>query len=383
MTDSRVHRLPRILVALVQWLGCLSALSHPARAVELVPVPAGHEADLRFFEADGGQLDGMAAFRRMADADLTVWAAGNQFFAMTRVMDAFRAQHPGVTVGLMTLPPGMILKAIQAHGWSFGDARLAQHPDVFATVSVAQLRDTGEISSYIVYMHNALELMVAKGNPRHVVDLHDLTRADLRVMLPNPLTEGIMSFYAKPILQRLGLWNALSPGADCADCNGAANVHFTTVHHREIPPGIAAGQADVGLVWRTETLAAAAGGAPIEGIPLPPGQNPPTRWDMSPERSGIRHTRPPRRRTSPFWARGPARTPMRPTAFCLPPGTSAHRGRCPQGEAAVPFGCGAIGDENDRIPPWRRPLGHGFWRRAGRTRAVADEPAAAGPARGT
>jgi ABC-type molybdate transport system substrate-binding protein len=244
-----------------------------ARAAELVAVPAGHEADLRFFEADSQQLDGMAAFKRMPDAGLTVWVAGNQFFAMTRVIHDFQALHPGLTVGLITLPPGMILKAIQAHGWSFGDATLRRQPDVFATVSVEQLRDTGKISSYIVYMHNALELMVAKGNPKHVGDLHDLTRADLRVMLPNPLTEGIMSFYAKPILQRQGLWTALSPGADCADCDGAAHVHFTSVHHREIPAGIASGRVDVGLVWRTETLAAIAGGAPVQGIPLPPEQN--------------------------------------------------------------------------------------------------------------
>jgi ABC-type molybdate transport system substrate-binding protein len=265
--------LSLLLLATVCGLGGFTALLPAAHAGELVPVPTGHDADLRFFEADGRQLDGPAAFARMASADLTVWVAGNQFIAMTRVIGDFQAQHPGLGVGLITLPPGMILKAIQAHGWSLGDARLMLHPDIFATVSVAQLRDTAEVSSYIVYMHNALELMVAKGNPKHVRDLNDLTWPDLRVMLPNPLTEGIMTFYAKPILQRQGLWAKLSPGADCADCDAASHVHFTTVHHREIPAGIESGKADVGLVWRTEALAAIAGGAAVEGIPLPPGQN--------------------------------------------------------------------------------------------------------------
>jgi ABC-type molybdate transport system substrate-binding protein len=268
-------RLPRIIgaLALLSWVLPLAACSNAVAAADLVAVPDGHEADVRFFEADGRQLDGMAAFRRMANADLSVWAAGNQFFAMTKVIGAFQALHPGASVGLMTLPPGMILAAIKAHGWTFGDARLSMHPDVFATVSLAQLRDTGEVTSYIVYLHNALELMVAKGNPKHVVDLHDLTRTDLRVMLPNPLAEGIMAFYGKPILQRLGLWTVLSPGADCKDCDTAGHVHFATVHHREIPTAIAAGQADVGLVWRTEVLAAIAAGAPVEGVPLPPEQN--------------------------------------------------------------------------------------------------------------
>jgi len=265
--------LPQVLGVLALACAGIVGVLPPTRADELVPVPAGHEADLRFFAADGEQPDGMAAFRRMAEADLTLWVAGNQFFAMPRVIGSFQALHPSISVGLMTLPPGIILQAIQAHGWSFGDAHLALRPDVFATVSIAQLRDTGEIGSYIVYMHNVLELLVAKGNPKHVADLHDLPRPDLRVMLPNPLNEGIMTFYAKPILQRLGLWTALSPGADCADCDATPYVHFTTVHHREIPAAIAGGRADVGLVWRTETLAAIAGGAPVQGIALPSEQN--------------------------------------------------------------------------------------------------------------
>lgn len=268
-----MRTFPAALAAVA--LACAGVATNPpaARAGELVAVPAGHEVDLRFFAADGSKFDGMAAFTRMAGADLTLWVAGNQFFAMPRVIGDFQAQHRGVSVGLITLPPGMILEAIKAHGWRFGDARLAMQPDVYATVSVAQLRDTGEIASYVVYMHNALELMVAKGNPTHVVDLRDLARPDLRVMLPNPLDEGIMAFYAKPILQRLGLWSTLSPGADCAGCDATAHVHFTAVHHREIPAAIAAGRADVGLVWRTETRAAIAAGAPIDGVPLPPEQN--------------------------------------------------------------------------------------------------------------
>lgn len=259
-------RLLLAALALVLWCGA-------ARAAELVPVPAGHEADLRFFAADRRPLDGMPAFRAMAGADLSLWVAGNQFFAMPRVIGDFQKLHPQVSVGLITLPPGLILQAIQAHGWRFGDARLAMQPDIYATVSTAQLRATGEITSYIVYMHNALELMVAKGNPKHVGDLRDLTRPDLHVMLPNPLDEGIMTFYGKPILQKLGLWTRLSPGADCAGCDATPHVHFSNVHHREIPACIADGSCDVGLVWRTEVLAALAGGAPVQGIALPPDQN--------------------------------------------------------------------------------------------------------------
>ena len=143
LRSSMTRVLSRVLGVLAPACTGIVGVLPPACAGELVPVPAGHEADLRFFAADGG----MAAFRRMAEADLTLWVAGNQFFAMPKVIGDFQALHPGMSVGLMTLPPGMILQAIQAHGWSFWDARLVLQPDVFATVSTEQLRDTGEIVS--------------------------------------------------------------------------------------------------------------------------------------------------------------------------------------------------------------------------------------------
>jgi ABC-type molybdate transport system substrate-binding protein len=265
-------RRRRIGVAAFAMLALLRGV-FAVRAAEPVAVPAGHDADLRYFGADGTQINGVAAFDAMRRADVNLWLAGNQFFAMTKVVGQFQALHPGISVGLMTLPPGLLLKAIQAGGWSYQGRVLPIHPDVYGTVSVEQLRATGLIRNYIVYMHNALELMVARGNPKHVATLADLARPDLRVALPNPLTEGIMAFYAKPLLVRLGLWQALSPGADCADCDPTPRVHFTTVHHREIPARIAAGQSDVGLVWHTETVAAVGAGMPVQGVALPDDQN--------------------------------------------------------------------------------------------------------------
>lgn len=272
-----LHRFGRAgggpLAALLLTLAAATAAAGPACAAELVAVPAEHDSDLRYFGADGTRLNGVGAFEAMRRADVNLWLAGNQFFAMPTVIGRFQSQHPGVSVGLMTLPPGLILKAIQAGGWSYQGQRLAIDPDLYGTVSVEQLRATGLIRDYIIYMHNALELMVARGNPKHVSNLADLARPDLRVALPNPLTEGIMTFYAKPLLVRLGLWKTLSPGADCADCDPTPRVHFTTVHHREIPARIAGGQSDVGLVWHTETVAAIAAGMPVQGVPLPDDQN--------------------------------------------------------------------------------------------------------------
>jgi ABC-type molybdate transport system substrate-binding protein len=244
-----------------------------AVAASPIAVPAEHDADLRWFGADGKHLDGVAAFQAMAHADLTVWVAGNQFFAMDRVIGDFQAAHRGISVALITLPPGLIQTAIKAGGWTYQGQTLALRPDVYGSVSLAQLRGTGLIDAYVVYMHNALQLMVAPGNPKHIRDLHDLARADLHVTLPNPVSEGIMSEYARPVLERLGLWAGLSGGKECAGCDPTPRVHFTVVHHREIPERIMAGQTDVGIVWQTETKAALARGAKVDGVALPADQS--------------------------------------------------------------------------------------------------------------
>ena len=249
------------------------AIAGQARAeARLVAIPAGRDSDLRFFAADGTQLKGLAALRQMSSANLTLWVAGNQFFAMPDVIAGFQREHPGTAVGLLTLPPGLILEAIQAGGWTYAGERFPALPDVYGTVSLDQLQATGHADTYAIYMHNALELMVARGNPKHVKDLGDLARPDLKVTLPNPLTEGIMSVYGKPLLVRLGLWNKLSPGADCAGCDPTPTVHFAVIHHREIPSRILSGAADVGLVWRTEVLEAQRKGDAIDGVALPVDQ---------------------------------------------------------------------------------------------------------------
>lgn len=264
-------RRARLISLLCLWAGPLAQRASAAEA--LVAIPPGRDTDLRFFGADGSKLQGVEALRKRSSAGLEIWLAGNQFFAMPTVVAAFQKAHPGISVSLLTLPPGLILEAIRAGGWTYAGERFPGTPDVYGSVSLAQLEATGQASSYAVYMHNALELMVAKGNPKQVHGLADLVRPDLKVMLPNPITEGIMTFYGEPILKRLGLWKQLSPGADCSGCDATPTVHFAAIHHREIPAAIVAGKADVGLVWRTEVLDARRRGDPVAGVTLSPAEN--------------------------------------------------------------------------------------------------------------
>ena len=72
----------------------------------LAVIPPNKDTDLKFYSGNGPPQEGVAALEHMmSDADLVLWVAGNQFFAMDEVVGAFQKTHPGVTVGLITLFP--------------------------------------------------------------------------------------------------------------------------------------------------------------------------------------------------------------------------------------------------------------------------------------
>ena len=252
-----------------------AAVSSGAPAAQsLEPIPANKDNDLRLFYVDGRIVTGTAAMQKMnTDANLVLWLAGNQFFAMADVIRAFQKQHPRIgNVGLITLPPGIILKAIDAGGWSYAGNNYRMQPDVYASVQLGHLKTLkgkGRMNQFMVYTHNALNLIVPKGNPKRIKGIDDLGRDDLKIMLPNPIDEGIMTFYAKKVLVNHKLWEKLSGGKECKSCDPTRNVHFTSVHHREIPDGLKAGTVDAGIVWATETKNALEEGHAVEAIPLP------------------------------------------------------------------------------------------------------------------
>lgn len=123
---------------------------------------------------------------------------------------------------------------------------------------------------YMVYTHNKLELMVAKGNPKNIEGPRDLGRDDLVQSHPNPLTEGIFKFYGSQMLKELGLYDTVTGGAECKGCWAVeGKTWFTERHHRETPHRIENGEADVGIVWTTEVRHALAEGRSVEGVTIP------------------------------------------------------------------------------------------------------------------
>ncbi len=250
------------------------AVGQEAAKSTYVAIPDNKDHDLKLYMGDGRLVTGTEALGRMQqEAGLVLWLAGNQFFAMDDVIGTFQKQHPGISVGLVTLPPGLIVKAIQAGGWRYGGKDYPGLPDIYASVNLGHLqtlKKSGLMDSYAVYMHNELQLITAQGNPKKIHTIADLARPDVRTSLPNPVNEGIMQFYLRKVLERDKLWDQIAAGKECSACQTTPNNWFTAVHHRETPERIRDGLSDVGVVWKTEVQEALKGGAAIEGVVLPP-----------------------------------------------------------------------------------------------------------------
>ena len=243
---------------------------------KLVAIPSDKDSDIKFYAADGSVITGADALERMPNADLTLWVAGNQFFAMDEVIGDFRRGEPGLSVGLITLPPGLILSAILAGGWVYQGHEYTATPDIYASVNLGhlkRLKAANLMSQYAVYMHNELQILVAKNNPKNVTGIDDLVRADVKTSMPNPVNEGIMQFYARKVLERHNIWQQISDGKECVSCQTTANNWFTAVHHRETPARILDGTSDAGIVWKTEALEAQRRGANVDAVELPPSDS--------------------------------------------------------------------------------------------------------------
>lgn len=279
---NRLARLIFVLAAALAPIACAAA-DRPSAASPEAPaaagaafaaIPANKDDDLKLYSSDGRIVKGAEALGRMQrEAGVVLWLAGNQFFAMDAVVRAFQAQNAGASVGLITLPPGLLLEAIEKGGWTYGGAAYAGRPDVYASVNLAhlqKLKRAGLMDEYAVYMHNEMVLMVAKGNPKAIKGIADIARPDVRTSMPNPVNEGIMQFYGRKVLERHRLWVAVSANKECFSCQTTPNNWFTEVHHRETPERIRDGRSDTGIVWVTEAIEAQRAGMLIDSVMLPP-----------------------------------------------------------------------------------------------------------------
>jgi ABC-type molybdate transport system substrate-binding protein len=196
-------------------------------------------------------------------ADLVLFMAGNQFMAMEEIMTAFQSEYPEVErIFYETLPPGLELKQILAGGAIFKDKIIEVIPDIYTSVSLKAmqiLEDAGTIKKgeYHLYLHNRLTLMVPPGNPANIKTVTDLGRDEVRISQPDPANEDI-AFHIMDMYRQAGGDRLVERIME--EKRGKESTLYTIVHHRETPLRIAEKTVDVGPIWATEAVHAAAEG---------------------------------------------------------------------------------------------------------------------------
>jgi molybdenum ABC transporter molybdate-binding protein len=246
-------------------------MTKPSLAAGVEPGDGG-EADYRTFHSDG-KVE-MGKIGDSYTADLVMYLAGNQFMVMDELMKDFLKKNPGVkTAFIETIPPGQILKQQLLAQGEINGQKIAMNPDVYASVELGhlkKLKGAGKMDQFMTYTHNKLELMVAAGNPKSIKGAEDLKRDDLVQSHPNPITEGIFTFYGSEMLKDVGAYEKVTGNQECKGCWAVANkTWFTERHHRETPERIEKGEADVGIVWSTEVAYAKSTGRKVDGVAIP------------------------------------------------------------------------------------------------------------------
>ena len=179
--------------------------------------------------------------------ELTVFAAASLQGAFDAIGQELAAQNPGVTVHPTTYDGSSTL-ATQLVGGASADVFASADLANMATVTDAGLAD----GTPTVFATNTLEIVVAPGNPTTITSLADLaalSTAGGKVVLCAP--EVPCGAAAHKVLDGVGL--TLTPVSQ------EQNV-------KAVLTKVQTGDADAGLVYRTDVLAA---GDTVEGVEFP------------------------------------------------------------------------------------------------------------------
>jgi len=210
------------------------------------------------------------------DPKLVIFVAGNYYFAMGKLVKAFELRHPEYRgkIFYVTIPPGLLVAAMR-NGDTFtsGNMTFTVHPDVYAAgkKSVdAQIASGRVRAPRAVYATNDLTIMVPKENPAHIASLSDLGKPGVRLVMPNPLFEGVAR-QIQAALKKAG-------GQTLVDAVYKTKVNdgettLTHIHHRQTPLALMEGRADAGVTWKSEAIFQEQIGHPIAHVDIPADDN--------------------------------------------------------------------------------------------------------------
>jgi molybdate transport system substrate-binding protein len=190
-----------------------------------------------------GRIGPLGAGSSGPSGTLTVFAASSLNAAFTTMGADFEKRHPGTTVKFSFAGSSSLTAQIQQGALG----------DVFASAdqpNMQKLIQAGlTAESPMVFARNELEIVVGKGNPKHITSLADLAHSGLVVVLCAPAVP--CGHYAAQALQKAGV--TVKPASQEADVKSVLSK-------------VALGEADAGIVYVTDLKAAADA---VEGVAIP------------------------------------------------------------------------------------------------------------------
>ena len=165
-----------------------------------------------------------------AQDKMTIFCGVTMRFAMVELTERFAETHK-VAFEISNGGSGDLVRLIQN----------SKTGDIFfpgAESFIDQLKKTGEVIETAVVGENKAALVVAKGNPRKVQGLKDLSNPGLNVILARAAS-GSIGKESEVILENAGLLD------DVLD-----NVLFFTTDSVDLVSAIISGKADVTINWR-------------------------------------------------------------------------------------------------------------------------------------
>lgn len=179
--------------------------------------------------------------------DIDVFAAASLTAAYTEIGDAFMTEHPDAEVTFNFGASSSLMRQIIE----------GAPADVFASADEAnmtKLTDAGgNAGDPRVFATNSLQIIVEPGNPEGITGVADLADPDLVYLTCAP--EVPIGRYAAQVLANAGA--TVTPASFEENVNG-------------IVTKVTLGEADAGIVYRTDVTAA---GAEAEGVDIPADLN--------------------------------------------------------------------------------------------------------------
>lgn len=177
----------------------------------------------------------------------TVFAAASLTESFTEIGELFSAEHPDSEILFnFGASSGLATQILEQGG-----------ADVFASADQANMEKVAAEdlvdAEPRVFARNKLQILVSPANPRGISSLADLARPDLKVVLAAPQVP--VGRYAREALAKAGV--TVNPVSEAVDVKGVVGP-------------VTLGEADAGIVYATDVLAA---GDRAAGVEIPDEHN--------------------------------------------------------------------------------------------------------------